>query len=822
MDSPATTSVSTRQHQNALSAAFPKHPEASEGQGSVESMPEIKYAVIGYGAGGGQFVGDLILERLILHWMNKRAANKLKDFKYRLHITVFSSQGADEAGGGEAWSSDQDGCINSPIPGHPDMPEEDKLPQTLHYQRLNSLVTDLVSETSKTVWHDFDNLMDHFEEVNKPAAALMWERSQQDGKLDTSRACVPRSVLGNVRKKGLQGIIKFAHKYFPSITVDVKYATRAVLHDITNPERPVVAYFPPKESQKTEVFDKVVNFSGSRITSIVKPEVQSLVHSNPINNRDVKAYLEMRGCGDPTQGKVIGFGGVQLNFIDCTSIVGTLRGCFEFNRDKRPFCSPTTLPLNDKFIVFTRREGGSIKPRLSFTQNWPHPDSYLETEHVLALRTQKGFDWVTTIQVIWESMISYVMNVHPNEYAPKNSTTMSGQWKLYSNECKTFRANESTPTYCGLERILIDALFDGYGAEPSVGDAKERMMKAFPAVFVCGERISAAFYAHVSSIAFLDAHRESNSGIQDILREWYRTLASSPIELCEPIFELHEKGVLVHKIGDVTEIEVDELENKIIIGGEKVDALLAPGPFGKGLDDVINSEPICSKLKMQAPGIPTWKALGQLVDKDDRLLNVWDQSNNRGVGLVYGHLNKVGEKVESEVISRSVVNQLSATHEFAPSLAACLLAHDLYFIGKGHHKTAPSERLYQAIEDQQPKFNDYSLQMNGLEQPYVESMKRFYFLQAIRSEGNPKTWREHYKNGRTEEDRKKVIDKMLNSKVKVLREAANAYQANVNEINRDAMDYDEWHTPFTDIEMPKAWEILDNANSWYLKHYDAV
>ncbi|KAG8791256.1 hypothetical protein FRC12_009737 [Ceratobasidium sp. 428] len=788
---------------------------ANPGQESVES---IKYAIIGYGAGGGQFVGDLILERLILHWTNKQAGNPLKDFKYNLRITIFSSQDGNEAGGGEAWSSDQDGCINSPIPGHPDMPDEKNLPQTLHYQRLNSLVTDMVTETNKTVWHDFDELMDRFEVVNKPAAALLWERSQRNGTLDTSRACVPRSVLGQVRKKGLLGIINFTHKYFPSITVDIRYKTWAVLHDITNPEKPVIAYKSlPEGPQQIEVFDKVINFSGSRIASIVKPEeMRDLVHSNPINNYAVKEYLEKRGCGDPKQAKTIGIGGAQLNFIDCASILGTLRDCFDFNRNEAPFCSPTTRPLQDKFIVFSRREGGSIKPRLSFTQDWPHPNSYLATEHVLALRTQHGFDWVTTIQAIWESMISYVMNIHPTEYDSKHPTTMSGQWKLYSDECKTFRknerTNENTPTYCGLERILVDALFDGYGAEPSVAEAKERMTKAFPAVFVCGERISAAFYAHVSSITFLESYGKSNSGIHATLREWYRTLASSPIELCQPIFELHEKGVLTHRIGDVEDLKRNEAGDKIIIGGEEVDALLAPGQFGKGLDDVTRSDSICSNLKMQAPGIPTWAALGQLVLKDGRYLNVWDQSNNRGVGLAYMHR---GGDVKSEVISRSVVNQLSATHEFPPSLAACLLAHDLYSIGLEHLPDGPSRRLHEAIQDEQPRFNGYSLQMQGLEQHYVESMKRFYFLEAIKSEKRQDKWRQYYNKGLTEEGRQSVVDEMHNSEITVHQEAASAYQANIIGIKRKAMRYTEWHAPFTDMEMPEAWNILMEANSWY-------
>ncbi|KAG8750715.1 hypothetical protein FRC11_010147 [Ceratobasidium sp. 423] len=509
-------------------------------------------------------------------------------------------------------------------------------------------------------------------------------------------------------------------------------------------------------------------------------------------------------------GKMIGFVGAKLSFIDCASVVGTHRRLFDFNPSpdpmQEPFCTVNESSIgSDMFVVFTRPggKGNPAKPRLSHTGEWPHMKAYLATEHLLALRTQKGFDWVSKVQVIWKAMISYVKDSHPSQYPPSDEK-IADKWKRFSEECKAFREDERALTYSGLERILVYALFYGYGAEPSLAAADQRMGREFPAVFVSGERMCAAVFAHPTSIAFLNGRPDPNKNISDILLDWYETLSGSPVDVCEPIFDLAVKGMLQHKEADVTKAEAGD--NKIKIGDEELDVVFAPGVFGTGLDEVVKG--ILPSLKEQAPGIPLWQKLGQLANKDGKLVNVWDYGNNRGTGLNYEHGNNV-----SKVKPRMSVSVLTAAYEFAPPLTASMLAHDIFAIGG---ESDPSRKLQDVIKREQPSQADYDCQIPKLEEFYVEAIKRFHYLEAIATEADNNKWREYYEKGLTEDGRQSVL-KTFGEGTGDQKKKAQEYQKAVEGIKREAMGYDEWYAPFNDVDVPVGWKILQEANNSYQK-----
>lgn len=774
----------------------------------------IKYAVIGYGVAGSQFVASLILERLILHWTNKAAG--FDDSGHKIEVTAFSSQSSAEAGGGDAWGPEHDGFINSPIPPPLNLPGRENLQPASNV--FVDLATDLPSEIGKAVRKDYEDLLAKLKATNQPGAAFSLGRIHMH---KNSMLGVSRSYLGNVRRESLKAIIDFANNHTDYIKIDLKYDTWAVVSSLDDPKQPVVSHGPKGAVNQTTSFDKVLSFSGVGRTSIVPEELRRNNHvsTSSGNKQEVGTYLEARRY---QEGQKVGFVGAKLSFIDCASVLGTHHGIFDFH-DERPFCRPKDS-INHEFIVFTRPNGKGItaKPRLSYTIDWPHDYRYLETEHILALRTQKNFDWVTKVQFVWRSMISYVLDRHPYEYPGyRTLENMEAKWKRFSKECETFRNNPETPTYCGLERRLVVATLNGYGAELNPKDAKRRVEAKFPAIFVSDERMYAASFAHVSSTTFLNAYQKSNALILRTLQDWYETLSGSPVEVCEPIFQLGAKGVLKHKEADVTKATLDG--DKIKIGDEKLDVVFAPKIFGTGIDEVVGG--VLPRLQQQYSGstgagkpklrpIPVWQKLGQLVRDDDELVNVWDFGNNRGSGLPYKHTDSGGQEVMSKVRPRISVTVISAAYEFGPSIAACMLAHDLFGI---NGESDPSTRLQDAIkQEQQPSKPDYERQMAELETYYVEAMQRFHFLKAIAAEGDKDKWKEYYKLGLTEAGRKAALAK-LKLGAEAQEESAERHQKEVKKIRRDAMDYDEWHAPFSDVDVSVAWRILQQASGSYYK-----
>ncbi|CCO34192.1 hypothetical protein BN14_08286 [Rhizoctonia solani AG-1 IB] len=800
----------------------------------------IKYAVIGYGASGGQFVADLALQRLMLNLLDPGI---ISSAKYNLEVTVYSSQGEREDGAGDAWGPTHDGCINSAIPGHwhPAINPEKYHAQaiTSNHDSFIQRVTKLNEEVARTALESFDELRDRLQQVNQPGAALLLARREGD-RFITDLPCVPRSLLGQVRSKSLQDIVRHANQEIDGLHIDVQHGKLAKIHNIQDPLKPQVEVRdvnsgPDSHGELVE-FDKVISFSGARREARL-PEgwneyQRGSVYTGLPNAQSVAEYLQKRGVSP--EHNTIGFAGAQLSFIDLITLVATKLGAFDFAAHEghgRARCTAKLArDIPYRFVVFTTGETGSVKPRLSFGMDWPgtpegfvHPVSYLQTEHLLALRTQKGYQWLDIVRTLWKSMIAYRMGILPSEY-PRHADMMD-EWVAYYEDCERFRRGE--PTYCGLERTLINAAAHGYGAESSVDSAKVRMEEQFPDIFISGERMIASLFAHVSIISRLEEDGSNKAAIK-ILEDWYRTYSSSPVNICQPVFQLAVNGVMKHRVGDARRTTCPEHPNqdnqgKITIDQSpyRVDAFFPPTPFSTGIDQVISGilprgpraqpspNPSDIHLKLQAPGIPVWHANGQLEDAKDRLVNVWDCGNNRGSNLNYTHAN--GDT--SIVKPRLAVHLLSSSHEFAPPLAACMLAHDAYVI---QGKEDPSQILQTEISNSQPSREGFSQQMILLEEHYEEIMQRYEYVKAIQAPCLRDQWRSYFERGQTPASRAEVVKELANSGDRVKSNVADAYcQATSDRMRpaRNPLSYDEWHNAFTDQEMMTAWNILLKANS---------
>ncbi|CUA78565.1 DNA topoisomerase 1 [Rhizoctonia solani] len=792
----------------------------------------IEYAVIGYGASGGNFVANLALQRLMLNLSNTNPNHP----QYDLKVTVYSSLAED--GAGDGWGSEHDGCINSAIPGHWDPladPHENP-PQSLALDHgpFVKLVTQIDKQVEELTLERFNGLRDRLVRINQPGAALLLAR-REGGRFVTDLPCVPRGLVGQVRAQALQEIVRIANQKIAGLTIDVQRGKWATIDSVENPLRPRVRVR-SVDSDTTESvveFDKVISFTGAR-REIRLPDgwneyQRATVYTGLPNAASVAAYLEQRKISP--ERNTIGFAGAQLSFIDLITLVGTQLGAFDFAPHEGHGRARCTAKLAKdtpyRFIVFTPEETGSVKPRLSFGMEWPgtpqgfvNPVSYLQSEHLLALRTQRGYKWLEVVQTIWRSMIAYRMGIHPSEY-PKHADMMD-QWVEYYEDCERFRRGE--PTYCGLERILVNAAAYGYGAESNIKDAKARMEHQFPAIFVTGERMIASMFAHASIISRLEEDGSNLTAIRT-LEDWYRSYSSSPVNVCQPVFQLAVNGLMKHRIGNVRYAKCpeqppeDPSQDKITIDQSlyQVDAFFPPTPFSMGIDPVVEqilppsppAAPRSDHLNVQAPGIPVWHANGQLENSKGQLVNVWDCGNNRGSNLTYTHKN--GEI--STVKPRLAVHLLTSSHEFPTPLAATMLAHDAYVM-RGEQD--PSATLQAAIKNEQPSPKDFNEQMPHLAKYYEEAMKRYTYTKIIQARCLRDQWRDYFERGQTEDGRNGVIKELDNSGNDEKMAIAQAYRdatSNGALPARNPLSYDEWHNGFTDQDVVTARRILQKANA---------
>ncbi|CAE6472285.1 unnamed protein product [Rhizoctonia solani] len=830
-----------------------------------QELPTIKYAIIGYGAAAAQFLVDLVFWHALIK-------EKGYSFPAKIEITVYSSADKNEDGAGDAWNSTQDGTTVSKIPRHPEwLPEETDTSENSRLFTLSQLrnlyfpfnqeagasankklealkleVLKGIAELSSvngdsnqallTGLHD--KISAKLEDENIPAFNLYSQNpvldwvGQKPNTSDLSKPSLPRYIVGRCRKSIMNKLLAIVKEECKDcLTIEIHNRTWARIDNIDDPTKPRLTvsknYHFTRTGAERPWFNKVIVFSGTRRKSPIHDLVISAAYTGAPNYPAVKKYLVARGCDGKSVAKKIGFAGAQLSFVDNVSIVCTVRS-FLKPQKSAPFYEIQQEALNfpDHLVVISREATGSFKPLLHHGMVWsreiadaqrgPAP-SYLLTEHLLALRTQRGYEWIKVVEAIWKAMISYTMKIHPRSYP--HYTRMKDEWAAYLQQCKDSR--DGKYTFCALERTLVNALLHGYGAEINLQEAKDRMAKSFPDIFVSGERMFAAFYAHISSSTCIRSFGPNDKAMKT-LTNWHRIYSSSPIEVCEPIFDLAVRGIITHVKANATDIELDSESRKFVLKSDPVvcvDALFAPNPFGTGLDASIS--PITERLQkedgtQQEDGVRkgndtiVWRTNGQLVEKHPpselgRRVNVWDRSNNRGIGLRY-------PKPTSESTIRPWIgtNALAAAHDFGSSLALSLLADDVYTT-RGVED--PFRKL--GLERGSAEVTEYDRQMTTLDTHFDEVMERYYYLQAIEEQLDPAKWRTLYEKGMTKKGRGSALEGLDpdDDSEQAVHTAYLRYLQDDSLVKRKSMEHGEWWAPFTDPELPKAWAAFRRAKN---------
>lgn len=285
--------------------------------------PEQHQLIVGYGLRTRQYIAYLAVTKLILRFINK--AEGREPVGCRTFCDIISNQTAEEATAGDAWSSEQDGCVNASIPGPPEFfgidylrPDKSEMAAYLH---LIELALDLPGQTREYVLENFDTLLESWKKTNISAASLLLAR--RDGAdFDTDKPCVNRALFGLIMRQSAEAVLEFIEEHVPEMRVEIRYQTEAHSPGLDNPEKPTLLIrdvnggAPDRQLQG----DVILDFSGTHLHSPAPRAVLPHVYSSLSNARRIGEYLRMRDCLNPDgtliDGKKIGVFGQQLSSVD--------------------------------------------------------------------------------------------------------------------------------------------------------------------------------------------------------------------------------------------------------------------------------------------------------------------------------------------------------------------------------------------------------------------------------------------------------------------------------------------------------------------------
>lgn len=761
---------------------------------STNSTHTIRWGFSGFGPRNSILVKDVVVALLAEREMVKKT-------NFNLDFHIFEQNGDEnEAGAGHAFQSDCDATINSDITGEIPLANSHQIPGK--YKHIVSAASDLAGSVAEELEANLNRYETEFRQRNPAAFTLLKENTDEDGRVNTTRAFATRGLIGKVQGKTIREVLEFARKEVPEIQVTVHYGHTVVGADFSVPTEPKLLV--SKNKDKTEEwfdFDFVQLANGTTGRVPVSDDVASKAFSSTPNIDAIRSFLDKHGVLDAEglikQGSRIGVTGIRLSGYDCIPLLMNLTKILVVTDDGWRIDEEEAKKYKGLLSFISHHEGDVAPPRHTHTLDWPGKISLLNTEEMHTILLQQNFDWLSFAIPILKANVAAEIGTLPSKIYP--AMTTEERFADYHRQTSQHRLNMTTET--GLLRAGKLAMLEGFGFESDPDLANQSLVLKAP--FTREHRAGFPFrYSGAYDITQPAVARAASN--TDFFNHWgtfWSHIAASPVAIQDMIAQLFGLGVAKFAKGSFREIELKPESQEIKLGDHSFDVLFAPKVLTSTADVLLQS--IKGQVKEMAPGVPDYckgRFIANLNGDPISAIDVGSGGHGTTETLPDGTRTVVG------VQWADTNNHLSASDQAATSSRTLLLLSAL----KAQGSKEPVKSLLQTYNETLPSQSEFGAEVAALEPTWREVNERSCFLKALErcfsSESDSASFTNHAEQGISRSGREACIGFLEkgNPGVKTFYVEELAKIPPFKPVSRDHFFFRR-HLDFTQAEIERIW-----------------
>ncbi|KAI8356287.1 hypothetical protein B0O80DRAFT_384767, partial [Mortierella sp. GBAus27b] len=621
----------------------------------------IKWGLSGFGPRHALYL--IYQAMVLLAYQDKLEANNIK---FKLHYTVFEKQAVPSPGPapgiGNAFQTDCDATVNTPVTKLPDFLGNTSTPAFQHLEKFANLERTMYP----TLMADYHAILDNLKKRN-PAAAAMFE--QAFGSLDPKdypkTPCMTRGKWGTIQAHNINKALEYIRDYMgDSIQFEVYYSHEVTGVDFSKPDKPVIKFLTPENGKDERVFDFVSFAHGTRLVSSVKSDVAQHAYERAPNHDTMRKYLEGRRVTEYGYLKPdvkIACTGLGLSFYDyMTLLIDFIPGIRECD-DPAAFLEQNKAKYQGLITVISHGKSGPAPPRNALDPDWCGGQrSFFSARDMHALRLQSNSSWLPMAYEFLEAHIARALGKKLSEV--NASVSVKDFAERYHKDNLQFPHSAATET--GLLRAGYASFSIGTGIVHNVQESERHLTHEAP--LSRSGRLGFPMYSagcyEISSAESFDT--DANT---EFFKHWTQQMFfnyASPVPLQDIMNTLFTTGIAKHEEGGFEGIGY--ANGKFTFGNANFDALLSPMKFDSKRDRVFSAP-----VKILLEGVPDYGKGGYFQTVNGGPINAFDA----GMGSSGTQVIKAGKRRTAAVqTSTGITNNHAASCEWASHHAYHTLA----------------------------------------------------------------------------------------------------------------------------------------------------
>lgn len=557
----------------------------------------------------------------------------------RIAIDLFDKAEENASGGG--FPMGELGTVNTGIPGLMNSPADiEAMKNNLerHFRYFIPFLTDPAAWIERVKNVNYTDIVTQTETGN-PCASTMFFNSLIEGKLQTSRACIPRSVVYHALIKvvlpQLQFIITHINSALglpytiegPAITLNLHWGTEVIDFECVTDTRSLL-FAKKGDTEWSMPFDYLTINTGAafKVLESDDPRVQERTLPYRFTAEELETFYAKFGLladnGKFTDKARIGVAGrklfaydkktCSLRFMDYSEVVKEGGLLFvELNKTKDG---------DSTFVTFSRNMDEILQPRLGLTHEYQGDLDVFGADFPHACLLQKGIPMALVLTEIANIDTSFTMGM-PLE-ALYEKLPIDDLLARHRAEIQCFiDPNHTTPILGQIRRSNLQAYaLYGKGLTTKREDEEKDLCNEYPAT-----RPDVAGWVHDKSIDVITGQtpRVLNNTNISLDEAWTRIMndvTGPPLETALPMTQLVLNGYDKHIVGNAADVVFDETHQRLRLGDELFDVQHPVVILSSQADQLVTNK--LPKIKDNGAGLPLFGKGRHLMTPDGEILPI--------------------------------------------------------------------------------------------------------------------------------------------------------------------------------------------------------